>query len=228
MSAATSSKLLGAIDRMRARIGGDSSWNTPIESPRLSRSNTRWSSSATVSMSNDGSLAARTIATVSVMTSRLRRPRKSIFSRPSSSTPCISYWVTTGAFSGSPPASGLRCTGRYVVSGSLVMTTAAAWMPSLRLRPSRPLATSTTRLTSGSAWYMARSSVAALNPSVYFGFSSKQYLSGVSRPITSGGMALAILSPTPYGKPSTRAASRTALRALMVPNVMIWATWSRP
>ena len=31
------------------------------------------------------------------MTSRLRRPRKSIFSRPSSSTPCISYCVTTGA-----------------------------------------------------------------------------------------------------------------------------------
>ena len=33
------------------------------------------------------------------MTSRLRSPRKSIFSRPSSSTPCISYCVTIGASS---------------------------------------------------------------------------------------------------------------------------------
>ena len=51
-------------------------------------------------------------ATVSVITSRLRRPKKSIFNNPRSSTPCISYWVTTGASSGSLPASGLRCTGR--------------------------------------------------------------------------------------------------------------------
>ena len=48
------------------------------------------------------------------MTERLRRPRKSIFSRPSSSTPCISYWVTMGASSGSPPASGLRWIGQVV------------------------------------------------------------------------------------------------------------------
>ena len=34
------------------------------------------------------------------MTERFRSPRKSIFSRPRSSTPCISYWVTTGASSG--------------------------------------------------------------------------------------------------------------------------------
>ncbi len=46
--------------------------------------------------------------------------------------------------------------------------------------------------------------------------------------MTSGGMALATLSPTAYGYPSTRAASRTAARALMVEKVMIWATWSRP
>ncbi len=33
--------------------------------------------------------------TVSSMTDRFRRPRKSIFSRPSFSTPCMSNWVTT-------------------------------------------------------------------------------------------------------------------------------------
>ena len=149
-------------------------------------------------MSKSGSRRARIIATVSVMTSRLRRPRKSIFSRPSASTPPISYWVTSGASSGFWPDSGLRCTGRYVVSGSLVITTAAAWMPSERLRPSSPLATSTTFLTSASVSYIARSSDAALYPSAYLSTCSKQYFSGVSRPITSGGMALAILSPTAY------------------------------
>ena len=41
-------------------------------------------------------------------------------------------------------------------------------------------------------------------------------------------MALAILSPTMYGNPSTREASRTAARALMVENVTIWATRSLP
>ena len=33
---------------------------------------------------------------------------------------------------------GLRWIGRYSVSGSRVITTAAAWMPSWRRRPSRP------------------------------------------------------------------------------------------
>ena len=87
------------------------------------------------------------------MTERLRSPRKSILSSPRSSTPCISYWVTTGASSGLLP-SGLRWTGTYSVRGSSVMTTAAAWMPSWRRRPSRPLATSMTFLASGSVSYM--------------------------------------------------------------------------
>ena len=60
-------------------------------------------------------------------------------SRPSSSTPCISYWVTSGASEGSWPLSGFRWTGRCSVSGSRVITTAAAWIPSCLLRFSRPL-----------------------------------------------------------------------------------------
>ncbi len=44
----------------------------------------------------------------------------------------------------------------------------------------------------------------------------------------SGGISFAILSPIRYGYPSTRAASRTAARALIVENVMICATWSSP
>ena len=96
------------------------------------------------------------------MTDRLRSPRKSILSRPSSSTPCISYWVTMGASSGRPPGSGLRWMGRCSVSGSPEITTAAAWMPSWRRRPSRPRATSTTLAASGSAAHIWRSSPAAL------------------------------------------------------------------
>ena len=99
------------------------------------------------------------------MTDRLRRPRKSILSRPSSSTPCISYWVTMGASAGFWPLSGLRWMGRYSVSGSFVMTTAAAWMPSWRRSPSRPLATSMTRRASSSVAYISRSPWAVAYPS---------------------------------------------------------------
>ena len=86
--------------------------------------------------------------------------------------------------------------GRYSVSGSREMTTAAAWMPSWRRSPSSPSATSTVSLTSGSASYMARSSAAAANPSSCPSVLVMQALSGVSRPMTSGGMALAMRSPT--------------------------------
>ena len=40
---------------------------------------------------------------------------------------------------------------------------------------------------------------AILYPSAYLGCSARHACSGVSRPITSGGIALAILSPRPYG-----------------------------
>ena len=95
------------------------------------------------------------------ITERFRSPRKSIFSRPSSSTSCIAYWVTIGAEAGSAPGSGLRWIGMYSVSGSFEITTAAAWMPSWRRRPSRPRATSITRFASGSASYISRRLVAA-------------------------------------------------------------------
>jgi len=39
---------------------------------------------------------------------------------------------------------------------------------------------------------------------------------------------LATRSTTAYGSPSTRAASRSAWRPLMVEKVTIWATWSGP
>ena len=70
-------------------------------------------------MSSSMPRVVRMISSVSVMTSRLRRPRKSIFSRPRSSTPCISYWVTIGASAGSCPPSGLRWIGQVGGEGLL-------------------------------------------------------------------------------------------------------------
>ncbi len=145
-----SSKQVGASERMSARMGPPSSWNTPTESPRRSISNVFSSSRGTWSMSGLVPVVTAMRSSAFSMTERLRRPRKSILSRPRLATPCISYWVTIGALVMSPSGPGLRWTGRYSVSGSRVMTTAAAWMPSWRRRPSRPRATSTTFLASGS------------------------------------------------------------------------------
>ena len=94
------------------RIGPDSSWNTPMVSPRPSSSYTPASSRGMPSMSKSGSFVDRTSSTVSVMTSRLRSPRKSILSRPRSSTPCISYWVTIGASAGGLARLGLALDGQ--------------------------------------------------------------------------------------------------------------------
>jgi hypothetical protein len=108
----------------------DSNWNTPVASPRCSIANVGPSSSGRVSMSircpDDSSISR----TASSMTSRLRRPRKSILSSPSRSTSPIAYWVTSSL------STPLRCSGRYSTSGRSPITTAAAWMPSCRIRPS--------------------------------------------------------------------------------------------
>ena len=80
----------------------------------------------------------------SSMTSRLRRPRKSIFSRPSSSTGFIENCVTIRYWrSPSTVPASASCSGTTSVSGVPAMTTAAAWIDELRTIPSRPLATST-------------------------------------------------------------------------------------
>ena len=55
ISAATSSNEFGASALRSWRIGGDSSWNTPIVSPRDSRANVVASSSEMSSMRNSGS-----------------------------------------------------------------------------------------------------------------------------------------------------------------------------
>ena len=68
-------------------------------SARRSNSNVFGSSSGTSSMSGRVPVDCSIRSSAISITSRLRRPRKSIFSRPRSSTPCISYCVTIGASS---------------------------------------------------------------------------------------------------------------------------------
>ncbi len=80
--------------------------------------------------------------------------------------------------------------------GSADMITPAACTPVCRIRPSMPRAVSITFLTSGSVSYSVRISPASL----YRLWSvSKMPDSGMSLPITAGGIALVIRSPTAYG-----------------------------
>ena len=93
------------------------------------------------------------MSSASSITSRLRRPRKSIFSRPMSSIGfienCVTVRKTRSPFS-SVPASA-SCSGTMSVSGRSAITTAAAWIEELRTIPSRPWATSTICFAVGSS-----------------------------------------------------------------------------
>ena len=96
-------------------------------------------------MSGRSPVERSTMSSASSITSRLRSPRKSIFSSPSCSTGfienCVTVRKTRSPFS-SAPASAI-CSGTMSVSGRSEITTAAAWIEELRTIPSRPCATST-------------------------------------------------------------------------------------
>ena len=133
-----------------------------------------------------------TMSSAASITSRLRRPRKSIFSSPISSIGFIEYWVTV-RYERSPsalapaPRSSASCSGTMSVSGRSAITTAAAWIEELRTIPSRPLAVSITWRASGSVSYTRRSSGSSLR------YSSNVF----ERPITGSGISLARRSPVP-------------------------------
>ena len=159
--AATSSKLVGASDRMSERIGPPSSWKTPIESPRRSMAKVV------------GVVEGDVVDVGAARRSRLDQVEGPLDDRQVAQAeevhlqqaelldPVHLVLGDDRGVVGIGLPSGLRWMGRYSVSGSSVMTTAAAWMPSWRRRPSSPLATSMTFLASGSVSYMARSSAAA-------------------------------------------------------------------
>ena len=95
-------------DRRRTMVSMDVVRALMIESPLRSRSKVAGSSRATLSMSGRWPVLPSIRSRVRSITDKFRSPRKSILSSPSSSTPCISYWVTIGASSGALPCSGLR------------------------------------------------------------------------------------------------------------------------
>ena len=111
----------------------DSNWKTPFDSARASISYVLRSSSGIVAMSSPPPISSTALS----ITSRLRSPRKSIFSRPSASTFFIENCVTT---SWSAP---FCCSGTTSISGRAPITTPAAWIESWRTRPSSGRARST-------------------------------------------------------------------------------------
>ena len=89
-----SSNSLGRTFFIASRIPSDSSWKTPVPSPAASISKVAASSIGISAMSSSTPRERPMISTASSITSRLRRPRKSIFSSPISSIGPIEYWVT--------------------------------------------------------------------------------------------------------------------------------------
>ena len=162
---------------------------------------------------------ASIIRSASSITVRFRSPRKSILIRPRDSSGGWSNWVMIA------PSSSRFMMGSTSSSGSADMITPAACTPHWRLRFSIPFAVSKTRAASPSVSMRARMSAASLYRSASLLWMSP---SGMSLPMTGGGIALVSFSPTEYGMPSTLEESFSACLALMVPYVTIWATRSSP
>ncbi len=129
------------------------------------------------------------MSSASSMTSRLRRPRKSILRSPSSSTGFIEYCVTVRytRWPSSPVPASASCSGTMSVSGRSAMTTAAAWIDELRTIPSRPFATSMICFAVGSESYAPFSGSPSRRQSSKLG----------GRPMIGSGMSLASRSPAP-------------------------------
>ena len=94
--AVMSSMSLGLRPTHTPVIPADSIWNTPQVRPSESIWKVSGSSSG-MSFREKSGVWARTICSASSSTVRLRRARKSIFSRPSSSRVVMVYWVTTAS-----------------------------------------------------------------------------------------------------------------------------------
>ena len=146
MIAVISSMFSGFNPKQTPVMPLDSIWNTPEVLPAVSMANTSGSSMGMSSKRKSGSFCC-TIFTASSSTVRFRRPKKSIFNRPSSSSVIMLYWHTM--------ASSFRARGTYSYTGRLVMTTPAAWVLAWRGMPSSDLAVSMSFFTLGSDWYMS-------------------------------------------------------------------------
>ena len=93
ITAQMSSMFLGLRPMHTPVMPADSSWNTPEVLPSDSIAMVAGSFSGMALREKSGS-RRWTILAASSSTVRLRRPKKSIFSRPSSSRVVMTYWVT--------------------------------------------------------------------------------------------------------------------------------------
>ena len=142
------------------RIPSDSSWNTPIVSASLNSLNVSASSisSLTLFMSGTAFPLPLMFSRASSIIESVERPRKSIFTRPSSSTSPIVNCVTTCPVSPSPSL----LTGTASVTGIGVITTPAACCEVCRANPSMfPALSIMLRLTGSASYSALRSGVSS-------------------------------------------------------------------
>ena len=148
MTAVMSSMLFGPRRVHTLVIPALSSWNTPSVLPAASMAKVSLSSSGSLFTSKSG-MRRLTSSAASSSTVRLRRPRKSIFSSPSSSSVVMGYCVTT--------LSSFLASGTYSYTGRSVMTTPAACVLAWRGMPSRDRAVSISPFMRSSRSYISRS-----------------------------------------------------------------------
>ena len=146
----------------------------------------------------------------SLMILKVFRPRKSILSIPTLSTTEPSYWVTKR----SEFLSDL--TGMYCIKSSGAMIMPAAWIPVCRAEPSKISAKAST-FPSGEVRSFFRSASSGTSAKAW-----DRVVPGFS------GTSLAIWLDLSKGNPNTRATSRMADLAPMLPKVIICATWFLP
>ena len=153
-----------------------------------------------------------TVSMTSWMALRFFRPSRSILRRDSSSTSVITTWEVR-LFS--PPSPFSIEVGRKFSTLPGATTSPQACCEAWRLQPSRVLATSMTRATSGSSLYRRRSS----------GFISNALESVIFGAL---GTSFARLFAQAGGYPITRATSLMTILAAIVPNVTMRQTDSAP
>ena len=202
-----SSKCSGFKSITSLVIPSDSSWNTPDVSPLVRSSQASLSSNGMASKSRSIPRFALMSLRASPITVNVRRPKKSIFNRPSSSILSLSYWVTK-------PSSLEFCTGTWSSRGSAEITTPAAWVDELRAMPSSFWPKSNSSFTLGSVSYKA--------------FKSLPFKAFSKVMPNSLGIIFAMRLTSANGKSSTRPTSRITARAASVPKVMIWDTRACP
>ena len=193
-------------------IPGLSYWKIPTVSPRWNNSYVFKSSIGNASGSKSISDRYFTNLTVSFIKVRVFSPKKSILSKPALSTTELSNWVTYKS------ESLAVATGTKLVISSGVMITPQAWIPVLRKLPSSncacckvsdPKSCAAARAFNSFTFSKSSGRKAALS----LASSSEKILAKLMLL----GMSLAILSASNKGKSNTRAVSRIADLAAMVP-----------